>query len=248
VQHYRYMHPTRREFLAATGLELLLPWRWFRREPSIAGIRFREVRRDEGRHYIWIHGNEATANGVLSQWMKTATGRAFFVRSNERNVDIEGGKIDPNRMWSRVGAERNLRSLNRGWTDVQIARALNRLDKDREGFLRRVLPATSNLLVALHNNGPGYSVQDEVSISDSVALNDAGHPDEFMLCTSRPDFELLAGGPFNVLLQYRAPQTDDGSLSRLCASRSLRYVNIEAAHENAVGQRRMLEWVNRILT
>jgi hypothetical protein len=242
------MRPNRREFLAATGLELLLPWRWFRRAPSIAGIRFREVRRgDDGRHYIWIHGDEVAARDVLSSWMETATGRAFFIRSHERNVEIEGGRIDPNRMWSRTGAERSLRSLNPRWTDAQINKALNRLDDDREDFLKRVLPPRTNLLLALHNNGPAYSVQDEVSISDSVALNAAEHPDEFMLCTSRPDFELLAGGPFNVVLQYRAPQTDDGSLSRLCAARNVRYVNIEAAHGHADGQRRMLGWVHRAL-
>jgi hypothetical protein len=241
------MRPTRRQFLAATGLELLLPWRWFRREPSIAGIRFREVRRDEGRHYIWIHGDEQTARGVLSDWMRTATGRAFFIRSAERNVEVEGGKIDPNRMWSRVGAERSLRSLNPGWTDAGVRAALDKLDDDREGFLRRIVPPPNGLLIALHNNGPAYSVRDEVSISDAVALTDPDHPDEFMLCTSRPDFELLAGGPFNVLLQRQAPPEDDGSLSRLCAARNIRYVNIEAAHGNAEAQHRMLEWLNGVL-
>jgi hypothetical protein len=241
------MRPTRREFLAATGLELLLPWRWFRGEPNIAGIRFREVRRGEGRHYVWIHGDEQTANGVLSEWMKTSSGRAFFVRSTERNVEIAGGRIDPNRMWSRVGAERSLRFLNPGWTDAQVRRALDTLDGDREGFLRRLFPPANSLLVALHNNGPAYSVKDEISISDAVASNDAEHPDEFMLCTSRPDFELLAGGPYNVLLQLKAPPADDGSLSRLCAARNVRYVNIEAAHGNADGQRRMLEWLNGVL-
>jgi hypothetical protein len=241
------MRPTRRQFLAATGLELLLPWRWFRREPSIAGIRFREVRRDEGRHYIWIHGDEQTARGVLSDWMRTATGRAFFIRSAERNVEVEGGKIDPNRMWSRVGAERSLRSLNPGWTDAGVRAALDKLDDDREGFLRRIVPPPNGLLIALHNNGPAYSVRDEVSISDAVALTDPDHPDEFMLCTNRPDFELLAGGPFNVLLQRQAPPEDDGSLSRLCAARNIRYVNIEAAHGNAEAQHRMLEWLNGVL-
>jgi hypothetical protein len=242
------MRVTRREFLAAsTGFELLLPWRWFRRDPSIAGIRFREVRRDDGRHYIWIHGDERTAQGVLSHWMQSATGRAYFIRSEARNVDLEGGKIDPNRMWSRAGAEKSLRNLNKEWTDARIQKALDRLDGDREKCLKRLLPPKDSLLIALHNNGPAYSVQDEVSISDAAALKDALHPDEFMLCTSRPDFELLAGGPFNVLLQQHAPPDDDGSLSRLCAARSVRYVNIEAAHDNAEGQRRMLEWLNGVL-
>jgi hypothetical protein len=99
----------------------------------------------------------------------------------------------------------------------------------------------------LHNNGPGYSARDEVPISDSVALNDSEHLDEFMLCTMRPDFDLLAGGPFNVVLQYRAPKEDDGSLSRLCAARGIRYVNIESALGNAEAQQRMLDWVERML-
>jgi hypothetical protein len=241
------MRPTRREFLALTVFEWLLPWRWFRGAPSIAGIRFREVRRGDGRHYLWIHGNEPTAAGVLSRWIENAGGRAYFIRSTERNVDLAGGKIDPNRMWSRIGAERSLRSLNPGWTDAQIAKALKELDDDRESFLKRVLPSKSNVFVALHNNGPGYSMTDEIPISDEVARNDPGHPDEFMLCTSRPDFELLAGGPFNVLLQYRAPKEDDGSLSRLCAARNIRYVNIEAAHGNAEAQHRMLEWLDGVL-
>src|SRR5690606_6860527 len=122
----------------------------------------------------------------------------------------------------------NLRKLNPEWTEQQIERALDRLDGGREGFLRTILPRPGNVIVAMHNNSPGYSVKDEVPISDMVALNDREHPDEFMLCTIRSDFEVLAGGPFNVVLQHSKPAEDDGSLSRLCAARNVRYVNIEA--------------------
>ena len=237
------MPASRREFLAAS----LLPWTWFRRNPEIAGVEFREQRRGSRRHYIWIHGNEKTAHEVLSAHMKDASGRAFYTISNERNVPILGGKIDPNRMWSREGAERNLKSLNAGWSQDQIKRALDELDDDRNGFLKRLLPSGGRVLIALHNNGPGYSVQDEVPISDAVAMNDPEHPDEFMLCTSRTDYELLGGGPFNVLLQQRAPKEDDGSLSRLCATRNIRYVNIEAALGNLDAQRRMLQWTENVL-
>ena len=237
----------RREFLAVSGLEILLPWKWFRREPSIAGIRFREVRTGERRNFIWIHGNEKTAAEVLEQHMKDSSGRALFVRSSERYVPLAGGKVDPNRMWSRVGAEKNLKSLNPSWSAQQLKKALDQIDDDRNGFLKRLLPKGGRVLVALHNNGPGDSIQDEIPISDAVAMNDPQHPDEFMLCTLRPDFDVLAGGPFNVVLQYRAPKDDDGSLSRLCAARGIRYVNIEAAVGNADAQRRMLDWVERIL-
>jgi hypothetical protein len=110
-----------------------------------------------------------------------------------------------------------------------------------------VLPPAGGLLVALHNNGPGYSVKDETAISDIVALNDPFHPDEFMLCTSPADFEKLSKSPYNVLLQQKAPPDDDGSLSRLCAARGIRYVNIEAAHGKGDSQAAMLQWLERAI-
>jgi hypothetical protein len=179
--------------------------------------------------------------------MKDSTGRALFVRSTDRNVPLLDGKIDPNRMWSREGAEKNLKTLNPSWSPEKLKRALSKLDDDRAGFLKRLLPTQGRVLVALHNNGPDYSIKDEVPISDAIAMNDDKHPDEFMLCTIRTDFELLAGGPFNVVLQNRAPKDDDGSLSRLCAARGVRYVNVEVESGNADAQRRMLEWIELVL-
>jgi hypothetical protein len=235
---------SRREFLAAGGLDALLPWNWFRRKIQIAGIEFRQLKRGaDRRRYLHIHGNESTARLVLEIHMRRVDGRAFLVRSQTRNVPLAGGELDPNRMFSRIGAERNLRTLNPSWSAGQVMAALDLLDEDREKFLRRILPRHGDLLVALHNNGPNYSVQDEIGISDASALNDRDHPDEFMLCTARPDFERIAKGPYNALLQNQVPQTDDGSLSRLCAARGIRYVNIEAAHGNEDAQRRMLEWL-----
>ena len=103
------------------------------------------------------------------------------------------------------------------------------------------------LLVALHNNGPGYSIQDEIPISDKLSMVDESHPDEFMLCTSRQDFDRLRTGLYNVVLQQTAPPDDDGSLSRICAARGLRYVNIEAAHGNAAAQAAMLDWLEKTI-
>ncbi|HYO84598.1 MAG TPA: hypothetical protein VES20_24565 [Bryobacteraceae bacterium] len=239
------MAESRREFLAAAAVAGLLPWNWFRRAPGIAGIRFRRVRRTGARRYIHIHGNERTAHDTLVAHLDAARGDAFFIRSDERNVTAAGLTVDPNRIWSRVGAERSLRNLNKDHSSVE--KALRRIDSDRDAFLKSLLPRDGNLLIALHNNGPGYSVQDEVPISDGVALNNAAHPDEFILCTMRADFDVLSAGPYNVLLQQKPPGEDDGSLSRLCAARNVRYVNIEAAHDNAAAQRAMLDWVERTI-
>lgn len=238
----------RREFLFALGVGWLLPWNWFRPRVRLAEARFREIKRGQDRRrYIWIHGDERTAHDVLQKHMRTVDGRAFLVDNHRRNVLLEHGELDPNRMFSRVGAERSLRSLNPTWDDDRLRHALDRLDRDRPKFVDHILPSPGGLLVALHNNGPGYSVKDEVDISDAVAMNAPNDPDEFMLCTWRDDFERLSKGSYNVLLQDRAPKDDDGSLSRLCAARGVRYVNIEAAHGNRARQQEMLDWLEKTI-
>jgi hypothetical protein len=151
-------------------------------------------------------------------------------------------------MFSSGGAEKNLRALNPSWDAARIGHALRRLERDRESFLANILPAPrAGLLVALHNNGPGYSIQDEIPISDAVSLKDSNRPDEFVLCTSRSDFEKLKTSTFNSVLQESTPPDEDGSLSRLCAARGVRYVNIEAARGNAAAQSAMLQWVDKTL-
>jgi hypothetical protein len=240
----------RRDFLMLAGWGWLWPGNWFRRRVRLAAASFHEVRHGDSnrRRYIWIHGDERTAHDVLRRHIQSVDGRAFLIENDVRNVRLAGGDLDPNRMFSRIGAEKNLRSLNASWDQARIHDALGRLDRDRDSFLARVLPAGNNgLLVALHNNGPAYSVKDEIPISDEVSLADASHPDEFMLCTSRADFEKLRTGPYNVVLQSSAPPDDDGSLSRLCAARGVRYVNIEAAHGNYAGQVGMLQWLEKTI-
>lgn len=236
---------TRREFAVAG----IFPFTLFRpRRVRIAGIPFRIVRRGrDRRHYIWIHGNETTAREVLLEHMRSTDGRAFLIENDRRNAPLDIGEIDPNRMFSRFGAARSLRTLNPRLSEATISNALLRLDRDRPKILRRILPDRGELLVALHNNSSGYSVKDEVPISDAVALNSATHPHEFMLCTARSDYDVIARSPFNVVLQRTAPPSDDGSLSRLCAANNVRYVNIEAALGNREGQKRMLDWLEQHL-
>ena len=69
----------------------------------------------------------------------------------------------------------------------------------------------------------------------------------FFLCTDERDFEILAASPYNVVLQNRKPAADDGSLSRLAAARSLRYVNLETTLGYYEAQLERLEWLDRHL-
>ncbi len=120
------------------------------------------------------------------------------------------------------------------------------LDRHRHEILNAVLPNHGDVLIAAHNN-TAYSVADEKAASNRLALNDAASPHEFCLCTDPRDFDLLATGPFNVVLQNRPPGPDDGSLSRYAARAGFRYVNIEVGLGKFEKQAAMLDWVDRTL-
>jgi len=220
------------------------PWFWRRNTVALAGARFR-IRRHghSGRRYLVIHGNEETAREVLERHILTHPGIAYIVEGHGRNQPVEGGLIDPNRMFSRVGAEASLKRLNREWSPERVKRALDKLDRGRERLVRAFFPPPGGRTVALHNNSAGYSVQDEVPISDRTSIRQPGNPHAFFLCTHARDYEILAASAYNVVLQADPQGPDDGSLSRLAARRGVRYVNLEVALGDPARQVEMLDWL-----
>jgi hypothetical protein len=248
---------SRREFLAFGGAVALvrrpfrhLPW-WRAKEIAIAGALFRILRsslkhKPSRRRYLLIHGDEATAREALMQHMRTHSGVAFLVEGTTRNVPILSGQIDPNRMFSRRGAELSLKSLNPNWTAEQVGAALDLLEREREPFLDAILPTGRELMVALHNNTE-YSFADEEPVSDQSARNQPGDLHAFFLCTDPGDYRALAASPYNAVLQREMRTPDDGSLSRRAAARRLRYINLEVKEGDAARQREMLDWVEEHL-
>jgi hypothetical protein len=235
---------SRRQFLAFGWF----PFFRHRRQISLDGARFRIIRNGKSRrHYLHIHGDEETARQVLENFMATHPGVAFLIENQTRNVRIASGELDPNRMFSREGAEVDLKTLNPTWGYPQIDFALDILDRGRDRLVKSLFPPDRGVLVALHNNSEAYSVNDEVPISDSVSLREPGNPHAFFLCTNPADFAVLQKSPYNVVLQQKKPQQDDGSLSRLAAARGVRYVNLEVAHGNAMRQAEMLRWLDQNL-
>jgi hypothetical protein len=234
---------SRREFLVAGSIFGWLPF--FRpRHVDLAGARFRITRYGRSkRRYLLIHGNEESAREVLTAHMRSHEGIAYLVDGHTRNVRIEGGELDPNRMFSRVGAEANLKKLNPDWPPERLQAALAVLDRGREKLVREFFPPPGGLLIALHNNGEGYSIRDEEPISDAGSIREPDNPHAFFLCTQETDFRTLSTSPYNVVLQNKAPKEDDGSLSRLAAARGVRYVNLEVGHGHGGRQKEMLDWV-----
>jgi hypothetical protein len=231
---------SRRQFLVFGWFPFFRPKRI-----NLAGARFRIVRNGHSnRHYLVIHGNEESAREAVTQLLVSHEGIGYVIENETRNVPIEEGEIDPNRMFSRPGAEANLKELNPKWGPQQLDAALRTLDRGREHLVRALLPPERGLLVAVHNNSEQYSVKDEEPISDAGSIREPENPHAFMLCTDPADFAILSRSPYNVVLQHEKPQEDDGSLSRLAARRGVRYVNLEVRMGNLDRQLEMLRWVD----
>lgn len=225
----------------------LFPW-WKPKDVALGDSVF-EIQRAKHaqRHFIHIHGDETTAREVLTKHLATHPGIAFLTESKTREIPIDDGKVDPNRVFSRNGAAINLKRNNPNWDGRKMQDALDLLEEQRERFLNTVMPHNGELLVALHNNSSSYSVEAEVPISDMRSLKQPDNLHAFFLCTDPGDYQLLATSPYNVVLQQHVRAPDDGSLSRRAAARLARYVNLEVAQGDAARQQEMLTWMDEHL-
>lgn len=226
----------------------LLGWIPFfhRHEIQLSGIEFRIIQHGRSpRRYLVIHGDEDTARQVLTNFMRDHSGVAYIVTGKTREVVIRGVKIDPNRMFSRIGAEFSIRSLNPGLDAERLIDVLDYLDDQRGRLLKRLIPPHGSRLFALHNNRD-YSVQNELASSNRTSIKQPGLPRNFFLCTNPQDYEILQQSPYNVVLQTD-PEPDDGSLSRLAARRGFRYINLECAVGEYDAQMERVRWLDEHL-
>ncbi len=237
---------TRRTFLLLAGVAFSALAKSGRKR--LSGIGFDRISNGRSnRRFLVIHGDESTARDTLIDHMKSAPGVAYLIDSRTRSVRPHLLEIDPNRMFSSPGAAASLEKLNASASPAAIQRELRWLAARRHQLIEALLPPPGGLLIALHNNARGYSIQSEAPISNRVHLPAPTTPHDFFLATSESDFNLIARGPYNAVLQSDARGPDDGSLSRLCASHAIRYVNLECALGNRAAQAEMLKWLDGLL-
>ena len=197
--------------------------------------------------YILLHGDEKTAKMALESHIKEYEGIAFFIENEKREIPFKTTIIDPNRIFSRNGSYHALRKFQPEWQPGELKKALDEIDNEREVFLNVLMPPNGGILIALHNNFRGYNVKSEINNSQRVSIKKNQNPRDFIICTDENDFDIISRGPFNVVLQNKHPEFDDGSLSWEALRRNVRYVNLETRLGYLTQQKKMLKYIERVL-
>ena len=215
---------------------------------TLAGIPFEVVGDGKSQNrYIWLHGDEETARMALEYHMQYYSGLAFFIKSKTREVPFKSTIIDPNRIFSRAGAYKALRKFKPDWSKSSLQNALDVIEDDRKLFLEAIMPRENALLISVHNNFRGYNVHREKHNSQKTSIKSNQNPRDFIICTNDEDYKKLSKGPFNVVLQNKFPDKDDGSLSWEALRRDVRYLNIETRLGYLSMQKKMLKFIEETL-
>ena len=218
---------------------------------SFAGAKFNLVQNGNSpNRYIWLHGDEKTARMALDYHIRHFAGLAFFIQNETREIPFKSTIVDPNRIFSRSGSYHALKKFKPGWQRGTLKQALDEIDSERISFLDILMPGRNGVLIAVHNNfygRGGYNVKKEEKKSQRTSIKPGQNPRDFIICTYEKDFEKLSTGPYNVVLQSKIPEKDDGSLSWESLRRNVRYLNVETRLGYLTKQKKMLRFIETTL-
>jgi len=218
---------------------------------SFAGAKFNLVQNGNSpNRYIWLHGDEQTARIALDYHIRHFAGLAFFIQNETREIPFKSTIVDPNRIFSRSGSYHALKKFKPGWQRGALKQALDEIDSERTSFLDILMPGRNGVLIAVHNNfygRGGYNVKKEEKKSQRTSIKPGQNPRDFIICTYEKDFEKLSTGPYNVVLQSKIPEKDDGSLSWESLRRNVRYLNVETRLGYLTKQKKMLRFIENTL-
>ncbi|MDF1656156.1 MAG: hypothetical protein P1U58_01015 [Verrucomicrobiales bacterium] len=197
---------------------------------------------------ISLHRNEDTSFPIVRTLLKTHPGQ--FIRistSGGRRLSLKSGgsksfTMDPNRMFSPAGIERDLRNFS--FFSPEIAAEVQAFSK---AYLNQVELRAGKTVIAVHNNtNGGYSIESyleggsEELAGRLVHIEEGEDLDNFVLVTDLDHFEALKAAGFNTVLQDNENAPDDGSLSVYCGRNGIKYLNVEAEFGDAAEQEQML--------
>lgn len=186
--------------------------------------------------FINMHDDEVTSVQAAKWILEEQGGMLIEIENNsQRNIRFRIGqysyRVDPNRIFSKEGAEKSLEELGR--TSVKAVEEATKFGKR----ILELIPGKCKYVVALHNNTPGLfsaleytSGNKRAAESKKVYINPAQDTDDFFLTTDNSLYEKLADKGYNAILQDNMNCTEDGSLSVYCGKKNIRYVNCETEH------------------
>jgi hypothetical protein len=165
-------------------------------------------------------------------------------QSDERLLKYEiKGKVysfDPNRIFSSIGIKGTILKYNK----AHAQELENSLRLFADSLLKTInLKNSDCYIVAIHNNtNNDFSVLSYKNSKDAeeVYVNSSQDIDNFIIVTTKVDFDYFKDKKRNVVLQS-ANAIDDGSLSIYCQKNKLPYINIEAQHGQKAEQIKMLQ-------
>lgn len=147
--------------------------------------------------------------------------------------------FDPNRIYSDFGIFKTLKSY-RSFTAENKKKVRIFSEYVTDSLLKG-----AEIIIAVHNNQKGYSV--EQYLPDSIFEKSAAQihynkersPHDFYFVNEYAHFRYFKHLGYNVILQSKDPE-DDGSLSVYCARKKIPYINIEALEGHFEEQYEML--------
>lgn len=197
--------------------------------------------------FLAIHDNEDTGVKAAFQFIELNGGSIVDCQyAGARNFKFvneeETFETDPNSIYTKIGAKAGLQKYGI-WDDEVV----NMLEKSGKSILKVYNPAKTGYIFTLHNNGdggfgissylPGYELED---VADSVNINFQMDPDDMVLVTEIPVYNLLKKANVNVVLQSH-DAADDGSLSIYAMQQKIPYINVEVQHGHIEENLRLIE-------
>jgi len=199
----------------------------------------------EGLSFLNLHRNENTSVVAARSFITVFGGRLLWLTqpgaANDRLITFTCMKVsyvfDPNRMFTKEGAEASLKQYS-------VPGSVNQLAIDSVvSFGQSLLTAfgfdKEDLIIAIHNNGgsnysaasylPGAIYANEAS---KVSIPDPSTQQNFFLCTSGSNYKALVEQKQNVVEQSDNA-TNDGSLSYYAqVVKNKKYINVEGRASN----------------
>lgn len=217
-------------------------------------IRFliRNANDSSGIVYFNMHDNENTSVKALDSILTRYNGK--FVELQFKGKRWIGGWMnqkrhfwfDPNRIYSDFGIFKTLQSYN-SFTPENKKKV--RIFSE---YILDSLLSGANIIVAVHNNMKGYSIEKYMRDSTfeksaaKIHINKKYSLHDFFYVNDPAHFEYFKNLGYNAILQSQEPE-DDGSLSVYCAQKKIPYINVEAMEGHYEEQLKMLKELQKLL-